>query len=72
MTIFKFKPDYFRIGFKELIGRVDNQLEIEFFDDISLFLENLCCSILMGTTRNKLLDGGYLVSFFKLSSNEKG
>lgn len=69
MLVFGFEADHLAEWLKELVSRVDNELKVEFFDDICLFLKDLRNRVLPSTARNKLLRLRNLISLLKLSCN---
>ena len=71
MLIFCLHTDHLAQGLQKFIGIVDDEREIEHFDDFCLLLQNLSRGILMRTASNQLLHLRHLVSLLKLGRNEQ-
>ena len=72
MLIFGLKSNDFSKRLKELVGRVDDQLKVEFLQNISLLLLYLGCRVLISTAENKLLHLRHLVGLLEFGSNVQG
>ena len=69
VLIFGLEADDLAEWLEELVGRVDDQLEVELFDDVRFLLKDLSDGVLASTARNQLFGLWHLIGLLKLGRN---
>jgi hypothetical protein len=72
MLILGLKSEYLAEGFKKLVRRIEDELEVKLFDNISFRFKDLCSSILIDAASDKLLYWRHLIGFLEFSRDVEG